>query len=548
MGMQQLDRLLTRLLDKGYEETTLQTLDGVAASFNSGRVQQRLAELDQEVVRLMLADERLMPDNPVLAALVGDIEAESRRAAGRIDGVAGDVQRSGVEAAARLTRELALPGLSDSQLAGIGLRWNVPDPEAVNALVQFTAKPEWDDALGGMSAQFVKTVRNQAIRGMVEGWSPLRVAREIRRGVEGLSTHQANNLMRTLQLQSYRRATAIHQQANADILDGQIRVAVLDQRTCLACIALHGERLPAGAVIVDHHSGRCTAIATVRGRPRRIETGQEWLLRQSPEYLENMAAFQASPGKLEALRAFKVNVRDFIERYDDPVFGEMVREGSLREALRPSRNREVQARKVRPTGETILTGDGYRTDDGADFDDISTLGGLTEYIERGGLRADYMWQTGALGYSEDGQVSVDRTVLYDYIKRYVQTSRTSYESRDALAAIMQSVMRDDHDVVLTLEGAEQLMNADEARRASAIFRLAQVGKVRLTDAQQRRLTRALDGNYTEMLFEAVGDEGVALNEMEAAKGRRSGVRRDSAEYRRLKAAWDENMRDDRWSR
>lgn len=318
--------LVARLLDRGYERASSAVIGAVVRSTNSGVVARRLDELAAEAVRLAEAGERLTPDNPVLRALTADLEAALRRDARALNQAAEGVQQSGASAAEQLTPRLLVGG---QDLPLLGMAWNTPDPEAVNALVNYANNPAWAMELERYAPGMVETVNNAAIRGFFEGWGPRRIANEVRRLVQEFPAFQANNLLRTLQLQSYRDATAIHQTANNHILEGQIRIAARDDRTCLCCIALHGTFLPVGARVEDHHQGRCTSIGVVRGRMRDIQTGEQWF----NELPEARQLAIAGPGKLAALQAGDVRLADFVQPYSDPVFGMMLREGSLQRAL-----------------------------------------------------------------------------------------------------------------------------------------------------------------------------------------------------------------------
>lgn len=321
--------LVSGLLDKGYEQAAGATLHAVGASVTSGIVAQRLAELDAEAARLAANGQRLQPDNPVLRALLADLEPVLGQNGVRIDAGAAQTQQAGVTAAGHITRGLAFPGIRDAQLAGIGVQWNTPDPEAVNALVGYVNTPGWAAEIGAYPGRVLQAVQHQAIRGMVEGWGASRTAREIRKIAEGMTVAQANNLMRTTQLQSFRDASAIHSAANADILTGQIRIAALDDRTCLACIALHGTRLAVGERVEDHHQGRCMAIQEVRGRPRSVTTGEQWFA-GLPEERQQAIAGNAA---FEALASGKATLRDFVQPYQDKTFGRMLREASVKELV-----------------------------------------------------------------------------------------------------------------------------------------------------------------------------------------------------------------------
>ncbi len=284
-----LSALVSGLLDRGYEQATAATLHAVASSVQSGRIAQRLAELDAESTRLAAVGQRLQPDNPVLRALTADLDTALRQAGRGVDAGAAAAQSAGVQAAGQVVRALALPGVSDEALRTVGVGWNVPDPEAVNALIGYVNSDGWAEAIARYPDLVLETVQHQALLGMIEGWGAERTAREIRRMAQGVPLAQANNLLRTVQLQSFRDASALHQLANADILTEQIRIAALDDRCCLACIALHGTRLPLGERIVDHHQGRCLVpgqkVTTARGDVpvEQVRVG-DWVLTHRGRY------------------------------------------------------------------------------------------------------------------------------------------------------------------------------------------------------------------------------------------------------------------------
>jgi len=319
-------QLISNLLDKNYTRATSAVLNSLNATVVNGVVSQRLKEFEVEAARLEAAGEKLTADNPVLKTLLGDLDTALKRGSVRIDSIASDLQTDAVDAAAKLTRQLALPGMDDQQLATIGIKWNNPDPEAVQRLVQFADSAPWQQQLNKYATGLVDTVRNQAIRGIVEGWNPLRTAKAIASTTQGLPLYQANTLMRTLQLQSYRTASAVYHQYNDDILVDHIRIAALDSRTCLACVALHGTRLPLYERVNDHWNGRCTSIAVTKFTNRKVGSGEDWFNAQPQERQLQMAG----PGKYNLLQSGKITLRDLVENHEDPIFGEMVREISLK--------------------------------------------------------------------------------------------------------------------------------------------------------------------------------------------------------------------------
>jgi len=321
---ERISALVQGLLDRGYTRSVQPVLRAIATS---AAMEQRLRDLEVEAARRAAAGERLAVDNAVLQTTLETARRDANRAARIIDNAADGVQASAITAGRDITRELAIGGIDQAALVRIGVRWNMPDPEAVARLIDYTNSSGWAAEIRRYPDLVVDVVRNQAIRGVVEGWNPVRTAREIRRMSTTLPTAQANTLMRTLQLTSYRDAAAINQRANADILTGQIRLGTLDGRICMACIALHGTTLPAGERVDDHHNGRCVGVPVVRGMTRQVVTGEEWFNGLSEQQQQAIAG----PGAYELLRSGRAQLRDFAVEYQDQTFGRMVREATLRE-------------------------------------------------------------------------------------------------------------------------------------------------------------------------------------------------------------------------
>jgi len=315
--------LMNGLLDKGYTRAAGATIQAIT---RSDVMDARLRELDAEAARLKKEGLRMSADNPVARALIADFEDAMRKNAQLVDRAASGVQQSGIDAAGPITRQLAIPGVTDKQLETLGIKWGIPNPRAVNQLVRYAESSAWEEGLEKYQSDAVRMVRDAAIRGSISGWGPEKTAREIRGLVEGIPANVANAMMRTLQLTSLRDAQVMHRMANAAILRDQIRLATLDDRTCMACIALHGKHYPLEQRIDDHWNGRCTSITVLkRDQPPNIQSGQMWFNSLSP------AQQRAHMGDAayEAWKAGKVQLSEFAAKTDDPVFGSMVREASL---------------------------------------------------------------------------------------------------------------------------------------------------------------------------------------------------------------------------
>jgi hypothetical protein len=176
----------------------------------------------------------------------------------------------------------------------------------------------------------LRTVQNQILTGMASGWSPNKLAEVVSATVQNLPLSQATTMMRTLQIQSYNQATFLYDQENRDIILQRIRVGALDGRICMACLALHGTPLGDNVGVHDHPNGRCTSVALIiPDLSPRIMTGQEYWNGLGED--ERLAL--AGPGAYEAIRSGKAQLRDFVETYQDDLFGDMIRRKSLGDVL-----------------------------------------------------------------------------------------------------------------------------------------------------------------------------------------------------------------------
>lgn len=326
--------LLRRLLDNNYTRAAQVVTRAIVGNSESGVMARRLREMDAEARRLAEVGERMTADNPVVRALLADFETTMRANARLIDGASGQLQQMGIDAGREITFRLSTGLETPAQLTRLGISWNTPSTEAIARVVEYTDSSAWADLLAGYADGAVTAVQNIAVRGVVAGRGPLAIAREMRRAVEGIPAAQANNLMRTLQLTTYRESTAATTAANADILEPySIRIAVLDARTCMACVVLHGTRIPVGQRIDDHNQGRCTSVTPIRGRTINVRSGIDWFEALSETRQRSQMHNDAM---YEAWRTGAVRLTEIPRRRVDPVFGGQVIEASLVGLLGPA--------------------------------------------------------------------------------------------------------------------------------------------------------------------------------------------------------------------
>lgn len=322
--------LLNRLLDKGYTQVTDQTMRAVLRNSVSGVMEMRLAQFEAEAKRLAEKGEKFTSDNPVFRALMADFDATLAKNTALLESVAPDVQDSGWQTAEVAARQLTLPGISDQALQAVGVDWVRPDPEAVARLVDYSSKPAFRALLDNYQMGVSDAAQQAFLRGIALGKGPLTTARELRDIVEGLPTSDANAIARTLQLQSYRTATAANYAANADILEEDgIRIETLDDRICVSCVSLHGTPSPIDEPPDEHWNGRAVVVALLKGRGRDVQTGADWFDSLSEDQQQNIMGDAAHA----AWRAGDVALSDFVARHDDPTFGGMIHEASLKGIL-----------------------------------------------------------------------------------------------------------------------------------------------------------------------------------------------------------------------
>jgi hypothetical protein len=136
------------------------------------------------------------------------------------------------------------------------------------------------ELLAGTSADYVM---NALLEGVALGKNPRTIARLIQDAF-GRGLTDALRLARTAMLWASRVATAATYQPTADVLDGWVWFATLDESVCQSCIVQHGTIHQLDEVLNDHHYGRCAAIPYIEAFGNPVEqTGIDWFEAQSEE-------------------------------------------------------------------------------------------------------------------------------------------------------------------------------------------------------------------------------------------------------------------------
>jgi hypothetical protein len=270
------------------------------------------------------------PGSPQWNALVGELQTMAAAHQVLFNEQAQAVIRSAAEAAGQAVPAVA--ALAAGRGNSLSAQWNRVDPLAVEAAMTTMHRPAFEQAVRNYGDQYVKAAQSILITGLAAGQNSRTTARLLRQLITDMPAQSAATMTRTLQMNSYRSATAMHQRANSRVLGKQIRVAALDARCCVACLALHGREYPVGEEIVDHANGRCIGIGIPRGSEVTVESGPEWLDGQ-PEAVQQQIMGRAN---WNAWKAGAVRLDQFVGYRNDPVWGPQTVQRSLKGILGPA--------------------------------------------------------------------------------------------------------------------------------------------------------------------------------------------------------------------
>ncbi len=347
-----LSSLLANTLDRDYAQAIRPVLQALARDARPGSLlARRLDELEAEAERLAMEGRQLDINNPVLRALLADFGQVLASQQQKIDAAGLVVLEAGVRAASRLTPQFAVPALTPRRLLMLGYAWNRPSPEAIARTIHYTSRAAWQAEIGRFGRNVTDSVQKIVIRGMAEGRTPQKIAGDVRQAVTGMPKYQAETLIRTLQSHAYRDSAAIYARANAPLFTQQIRIAALAGRPCLGCVALHGSEMRVGDRVNDHHNGQCSFILVVRGYRVDVESGEAWFDRQSGQRQQKMMG----AGAYSAWQDGAIELRDFVKHSNDPLFGAMVQENSLKGMLGPEARKYYQVTTTTTTTTAAMT-------------------------------------------------------------------------------------------------------------------------------------------------------------------------------------------------
>lgn len=231
------------------------------------------------------------------------------------------------------SRALAASAMGNAQgqralIAG----WDMLPVESVETMLGFLAddSPLHSALVNRLGPAVAERMSDALVDGIVLGMNPRQVAKLVQKEL-GVGLTWAMTTARTAQLYAYREASRANYVANSHIVEGWTWFAALDSRTCLSCVNMHGSFHPVTETLNDHHNGRCVALPEIKqakafGLPQpEIEPGEQWFRRQTEATQRQMMG----PGMFDAWKAKQFAFGDLSQPYNDPVYGEMLREASL---------------------------------------------------------------------------------------------------------------------------------------------------------------------------------------------------------------------------
>lgn len=136
-------------------------------------------------------------------------------------------------------------------------------PEQVTAMVERTIE-RMTSRTRELSREAKRSIRRELLRSITVGDNPRVAARRAVAKIEGVfegGLGRAMTIARTEQLDAYRAAGQMVEDANSDVIAGWTWVAHLGPRTCPACLAMHGREFATDVPgPMGHQNCRCSRV------------------------------------------------------------------------------------------------------------------------------------------------------------------------------------------------------------------------------------------------------------------------------------------------
>lgn len=224
-----------------------------------------------------------------------------------------------------------------SQVAGM---LQLVPVEKVSRLAGLGANASPLRSLASMGEASSMRVLEAMLQGAARGDSPRRVAQLVASRVTDAAKSDVLRVTRTEMLRASRGATTAWAEANSDVIDECVWYAELDDATCAACWAMHGEVIELGEDMGTHPNCRCAQVLRPKSpeelgfvgiaddRPD-IESGIERFGKLSAEQQRMILG----PKKYEAYADGRIGLGDVVQRRESDAWGTTRSVASLDTAL-----------------------------------------------------------------------------------------------------------------------------------------------------------------------------------------------------------------------
>lgn len=207
--------------------------------------------------------------------------------------------------------------------------WRRTNPQAILQAIGYADSNALAVMLDRLGTKYASSISDFILTNVAQGRNPSVWAKELA-SVLMIPYQDADSIARTVQIYSYRDATHYEYQQNKNIVSGWMWYSSLDERTCIACVALHGTIHPVEEKLNDHWRGRCVALPIVRGATWQndVKRGDEYFAaldeRKQRGHFGNNRLY-------EAWKRGDVALDDVVKTSQDPIFGVMRRVASAKE-------------------------------------------------------------------------------------------------------------------------------------------------------------------------------------------------------------------------
>lgn len=227
----------------------------------------------------------------------------------------------GVEAAQSMVVANA-PLASGEIIAG----WNLPNQNALTHLIWTIDNETWVERQNAFGERAAEAIGDTILGLVAQGKNPRFIAEAISTAL-AVPFSWADNTVKTAQIYAYRTSNHLAYASNPQFVTGWVWQSALDKRTCMSCVAQHGNFFEVDRILNDHHRGRCTPLPVVKGTKwhSRMKTGEEWF--NSLSEIEQRK--QVGNNELyEAYKRGEFKFSEFSMPYEDKVYGEMLTQAS----------------------------------------------------------------------------------------------------------------------------------------------------------------------------------------------------------------------------